>query len=90
MPEGVIKLLSNPEFGLLMDDPTNTAANVSWKEFVEDPQKFGREDVDLSSEDILSTPVRRLTKDEWITIYMNQAKGGDMFGEWLNNSNETL
>ena len=89
MPEGVIKLLSNPEFGLLMDDPTNTAANVSWKEFVKDPQKFGIEDIELSVEDILSTPVRRLSKDEWITIYMNQAKGGNMFGEWLNNSDET-
>ena len=89
MPEGVIKLLSNPNFGLLMDDPTNTTMNVSWREFLKDPKKFGIDDPDLSVEDILSTPVRRLSKDEWIKIYMNQAKGGDQFGKWLNNSPTT-
>ena len=89
MPEGVIKLLSNSDFGLLMDDPTDTKANVSWKEFLKDPKKFGINDPNLSIEEILSTPVRKLSKEEWIDIYMSQAKGGNQFGQWLNNSPET-
>ena len=89
MPEGVIKLLSNSDFGLLMDDPTKTKPNVSWREFLKDPKQFGIDDPNLSIEEILSTPTRKLSKEEWIDIYMSQAKGGDQFGEWLNNSPET-
>ena len=89
MPEGVIKLLMNEEFGLLMDDPTETKANVSWKEFLKYPKKYGLDDLDLDVDDILATPVRRLSKDEWVQIYVNQAKGGKFFGEYLNNSPET-